>query len=488
MSATIELSQLPWLLIPTLLWALSFTVLYHNRRSLANRIFSLFLFTVALWLLAGVVFFTFPALLPRLLPLQMIAGSAFSLLFLLFTRAFVDEDYSVRLRDFAWALPTLYVICYAAALAASPSLFTAYADGVWIDGGRLHREPTIHYLLYSIGVITCSCAGLAVLLRGLLRTKEPFKRQRIVTVLVFIAVGFIGGFILNNVTTLAGHGGYEQLSVIPLLTAAAGVAVSLLRHKAWTIEHLLDIIEERNRVIEQELDMARLIQRKLLPQETPRLAGIGFHALYLPMDKVGGDYYDFREDGDSLDVIIADVTGHGVPGAFLAGITQAAFRFHHGAGMRGAALMERLDAMISARTVRSLFVTAALVRLNLGSRLLSYCRAGHCTPLLLRGADGAVIELHSSGKALGLTDKSGFEEKTIGVLPGDRVVIYTDGLVEARSASGEMFGEERLRETLKSARALPAEETCRFMVSALGAFTNGVPGEDDVTMVVIDIL
>ncbi len=477
-----------WFIVPMAMYTLSLTVFYHNRRSTANRFFSAFLFCGSTWLSIGLFYFAFKETAPRLIPVQMVFGSWACTAFYFFARAFAFEKYPFRALETFVLIPSAYITGYCLVLEIFTGPYESFASTVHFENGAIHRETTIHYLVYTAGILLCLLAGLWSLASAYRKTRDPLLRRRISTVMVFLAIGLFGAVFINNILAIIlGFRGFERYSLIPLLFSLSGIAVSLLRHKAWTIEYLMDIIEERNRSIESELDMARLIQQKLLPRGAPSVRGIDFHALYAPMDKVGGDYYDFYADGDRLDVIIADVTGHGIPGAFLAAITQTGFQFYEQMGITGAGLLDRLDSMISQKSVNSMFVTASVAHLDMGRRRITLSRAGHCIPILHRRSDDTIVELRGRGRALGI-GKGTFEEKTYPVASGDRIVLYTDGVEETASPAGEFFGTERIYRWLRDAGELGAGEACGSLMRSLESFAGNAQRDDDVTMVVIDIM
>ena len=208
-----------------------------------------------------------------------------------------------------------------------------------------------------------------------------------------------------------------------------------MRHRAWTIESLLDIIAERNREIEEELETARLLQRRLLPGGDLDAPGCRFGAAYIPMDKVGGDFYDHATADGSIRLFIADVSGHGLPGAFLATVTKVAL---DGITERPAAsgvLLKLNDSIIRA-TVNNNYVTAFYCIIDPGMRSLRYCSAGHLPQFLFRSRTGECLPMKTPGMPLGWFGGLSLQES--GSEPGDRL-ICPGGIVEC-TGGGEMYG------------------------------------------------
>jgi len=240
----------------------------------------------------------------------------------------------------------------------------------------------------------------------------------------------------------------------------------------------------RLRTEEVEFEQARAMQQILLPKSLPRLDGFGIAGMWQPARSVGGDYYDAIELGDGKAALcIADVAGKGMPAALLMASVQAAVKAIASADMPPRRLCDKVRNIVAGNLAGGTFITFFYALLDAGARTLTYCNAGHNPPLLVRG-DGGVERLATGGSVLGrLFRDESYEEATVTLAPGDRVVLFTDGVSEARRA-GEDFGDERLIDVVRSNRELPAEELQEKIVEAITAFTSGSFG-DDVTLVVI---
>ncbi len=210
------------------------------------------------------------------------------------------------------------------------------------------------------------------------------------------------------------------------------------------------------------------------------------------MDKIGGDYYDFHTTRDSLGILIADVSGHGIPGAFLASMTNMAFKQNVEKSQNCTELMSALDRILSAKSVKSMFVTATYLHLNLSDMKFECCNRGHCRPLLHRRQTGLVHEIGKKGPPLGIGMDS-FGEGTLEnqgeeLLSGDRFILFTDGIVEAISPDKEEFGEDRLREVIVESSLLNTHDLLNSIVDAHSSFIKGMERCDDMTLVIIDVL
>jgi sigma-B regulation protein RsbU (phosphoserine phosphatase) len=239
--------------------------------------------------------------------------------------------------------------------------------------------------------------------------------------------------------------------------------------------------ERERQAIDNELTTAREIQRSILPKEMPSVAGLRVSAGYDPASSVAGDLYDFLAvDESRAGVLVADVAGHGVPAALIASMVKIAFSSQARLAEDPAALLAEINAILR-RDVRRAFVTATYLWFDLTARRVTVCNAGHPPPLLLRG--GSFFELGGAGVLLGRFASARYTAVATDLQPGDRIVAFTDGIVEARNARDEQFGEERLRASI--ARSASIEELIAE-VHAWRAATD--PAEaDDLTVVVVEV-
>lgn len=243
----------------------------------------------------------------------------------------------------------------------------------------------------------------------------------------------------------------------------------------------------RNLEIEEHLETARLIQRKLLPAGPPVVRGFRMHALYLPMDKVGGDFYNIAQSGDSLSVFIADVSGHGLASSYLSLIAKMALE-NAGPGIPANQVLGNINGAIFRSTVKNNYVTAFFAEIDVKSRIMRYSGAGHLPPLVYRAGTGGFIELRTRGKPLGWFSSLALEEKSLQLEQGDRLVVYTDGITECMNRKREMFGEERFLGFIKSRRSLEPQEFTGALMDTLEQYCGSKNFEDDITLIVLDVL
>ncbi len=257
---------------------------------------------------------------------------------------------------------------------------------------------------------------------------------------------------------------------------------SLLRTRAYQ-----RIVEARNREIESELDIARLIIDRLLPQGAFDVSGYRFAASIIPMDTVGGDLYDCSIRGHFIDLFIADVSGHGLHAAFLSLITKMALESVTDRTLASRALYLVND-IIRRSTVKSNYVTAFLGIIDVRTNLLTFANAGHCPPLVYRQAAGEFFELRAKGMPLGWFRDVRIDEGTFHLRPGDRIVIYTDGITECMNGARELFGDDRLRSFIRDHAGAAPREFTEELLAALRDFSQSSDFDDDLTLMVFDVL
>jgi serine phosphatase RsbU (regulator of sigma subunit) len=235
--------------------------------------------------------------------------------------------------------------------------------------------------------------------------------------------------------------------------------------------------------LEVELQTALRIQQRFLPKALPNVANWEFEAYWQPALEVSGDFYDFVSlPDDRLGIVIGDVTGKGVPAALIMATTQSMLRTAAELFTSPGAILQRVNNLLVEHMEPLMFVTCCICVLDPTSGALTYANAGHLPPYV-QSARGAV-ELRATGMPLGLMPAMTYDERQAQLEPGDNLILYSDGLVEAHSMEGEMFGFARFRQAL----ATPADchEIIATLISDLGAFSgNNGNQEDDVTLVAL---
>ncbi|HEX9190004.1 MAG TPA: GAF domain-containing SpoIIE family protein phosphatase [Vicinamibacteria bacterium] len=237
--------------------------------------------------------------------------------------------------------------------------------------------------------------------------------------------------------------------------------------------------------IEDQLEVAREVQAGLLPGGPPDVPGYDIAAIALPTGAIGGDYYDYVPlEGGRLGVVVADVSGKGIPAALIMATFRAALRTEMRRHAEVPAVAAELNRVVMESRDASRFVTTVCGVLEQGSGLFTYVNCGHNPPLLLR-ASGEAETLQEGGPALGIIADQRFESGAVCVGPGDCLVLFTDGVVEPADGGDVEFGVERLAAAVRGAGQGRAEDALRSVIDATHGFSGRDEYEDDFTLVVL---
>ncbi len=238
--------------------------------------------------------------------------------------------------------------------------------------------------------------------------------------------------------------------------------------------------------IHREIEIAREVQERLLPRGGPRVAGLDYAGQCRPALTIGGDYFDYIDTPTGeVGFALGDIAGKGVPAALLMASLQASLRGLTAGGVGDLReLMGKLNALVYDATPKNRFATFVYVLYDAATRRVRLCSAGHNASLLLRA--GQPIEwIRPPGIALGLMRKAAYEQVEFSLAPGDRLMLYTDGVTEARDGAGDEYGEARLAELAFGFGALPAAESLRAVIADVDRFAGSTPQHDDLTAVVL---
>jgi serine phosphatase RsbU (regulator of sigma subunit) len=244
-------------------------------------------------------------------------------------------------------------------------------------------------------------------------------------------------------------------------------------------------LRTKQQLTDQEIRIAAGVQRSLLPGVPPALDGASVAGRCFPATNVGGDCFDYVADAEGrLVLFIADVAGHSISSALLMAMGRSTLRGQIAAGASPAAVLAATNhTMYGDLVTTELFITMFCARYDPRSGLLEYANAGHNTPLLCSGGD--VVELDADGVAIGILDAVDFEEGATTMAPGDRLLLYTDGVVEALDANDEQFGDARLHALMLADRGLTPARFVEHVYAAVGAHAAGAAQQDDITLVAL---
>lgn len=242
---------------------------------------------------------------------------------------------------------------------------------------------------------------------------------------------------------------------------------------------------EEKKEYEAEMEIAKRIQTGLLPGELPRIPGCSLAALHTPARAVGGDYYDaIPTSGGSLALVIADVSGKGVPAAILMANVRALVRTLVAEDPSPASVLDRVNRRIVEDTEPDRFVTLFYALVDPASGRVRYAGAGHDPPYRIR-ASGHLDTLDAGGPILGFLGDAAFEEGEFALEPGDALLLYTDGVTDTVDPKDRFFGAVRLTHTAAAASGRGAETILRKVAEKIGAFQAGAEPTDDSTLLVL---
>ena len=256
-------------------------------------------------------------------------------------------------------------------------------------------------------------------------------------------------------------------------------------HNHLMLRDARDQIAKQLASIRTELETARQIQLSILPREAPVLPGIDIAAHYSPMTSVAGDFYDFiKVDDHRLGIIIADVSGHGMPAALISSMLKIAFAEQADSAADPARLLSGLNQTLCGK-FKGHFVTAAYVFIDTEAKTLRYSGAGHPPMLMRTNFNGSCRELIENGLFLGSFPFAEYSAIEAPFQPGDWVLLYTDGVLEMNNANEEEFGIERLKLFLEMNASAPAKKLLDSTLAELAQWSAGREVEDDLTLLAI---
>ena len=319
-----------------------------------------------------------------------------------------------------------------------------------------------------------------------LATPDPLAAECLVPILGRTG-GLIGLIMLGQRQSEEPYSG-EDKHLLDSVAAQAGITLDNILLAKKMAERM-----EADRRVAREMEIAREVQARLFPQKLPVMKTLEYRGGCIPAREVGGDYYDFLQlPGDRLALVLADIAGKGVSGALLMANLQANLRSQCAIGSEDLQrVLTSVNRSFCENTGDSSYATLFFADYDDASRRLRYANCGHLPPLLLstgeeNGAAGIcrVQRLDPTSMVVGLFDNWKCEVAETKLAPGDTLVLYTDGITEARNSAGEEFGESRLVETLQNSCHLPVESLLRTVVKEVQQFTGGEQ-QDDITLVVV---
>jgi len=242
--------------------------------------------------------------------------------------------------------------------------------------------------------------------------------------------------------------------------------------------------------IQKELETARQIQQSILPESVPQMGGLDLAARYIPMAAVAGDFYDFIVlDNKRVGILVADVSGHGMPAALIASMLKIALAAQADHAAEPARVLQGLNQALCGKFQHH-YVTAAYALVDMEKRTLTYAGAGHPPLLLWGGTSAGVRDISENGLFLGRFDFATYSSVEVPLAPGDWGLLYTDGISETTNVAQVEFGTERFRQFLAAERNTSADQLADRLLEELSRWSARRRGEDlddDITMVAIHV-
>ena len=298
---------------------------------------------------------------------------------------------------------------------------------------------------------------------------------------VAVGLAVFGLFVLHAILT--------GLHLVPGRDVEPAGSLFFVCTLGYFVAHRIFAREESLVTIQKELQIAEQIQASILPRVVPRLAGIEISARYLPMSAVAGDFYDFFVlEGKQLGILIADVTGHGVPAALIASMLKVAFASQSAHAADPARVLAGLNQALCGKFEEH-FVTAAYLYVDLEAKIIRYAGAGHPPLLFSNRSNGDARSIEKNGFFLGMFPEAEYASLEMRLQRGDRYLLYTDGLPESKNVTGEEFGIIRCTKFLESNPRLNATALADGLLAEIArwsARTSGASQDDDMTLVVLD--
>jgi phosphoserine phosphatase RsbU/P len=284
----------------------------------------------------------------------------------------------------------------------------------------------------------------------------------------------------------------EFISLLASLAGQFAQAVTIV-HEIEAREHERKQKEQallHNARVMRDMEIAQQIQMSLLPASPPELAGIEIGGRCMSAAHVGGDYYDFfRRDEHTIDMLIADVSGHSVGAALIMAEVRTLLRALVNSSYNASSILQSLNTQLYDDLTRAeLFITMFYAKYSSATGRLSYANAGHNHPMICRKGQQACIELDAEGLIIGVKPSVVFEERVIELHKGDVLFFYTDGLTEAANPEGEMFENGRVCSHLRSVSHLPVKDIIDSFYRTVTEFTGSTTLQDDISIVVLKIL
>ena len=258
--------------------------------------------------------------------------------------------------------------------------------------------------------------------------------------------------------------------------------MSLLR-----LKNTHDELYEKNLIIKKELEYAKRLQQYIIPENFEFVSYPAVRGRYLPIADIGGDLFDcYIFDKHKTGIVIADVTGHGIPAALVMTMSKMIFSIYAPEYHEASGLMSKVNEEMRGLLLDMQYITAFYIIYDSQTGILNFTNAGHTRPLFYRRRTGKVMALDTNGLFVGIMDNTFYEEKSIRVEKGDRLILYTDGITEHKNEQKEEFGENRLARYVREHGDLHGDGFCDGLLEELEGFSALADRTDDIAFVYVE--
>jgi hypothetical protein len=357
-------------------------------------------------------------------------------------------------------------------------MIAAIAIGVVSSVGEVPIDPLLPKMLFGFGAI----AAIVLMLR----------KYDLLSTATALFGGTLISMTLPLMTVAQGHM-LRQLILVTALPLAAllvfGIAAMMTKREVvYTYEDLAPHVKrivERERV-KAEIDAANRIQAALLPVDAPEVSGAEFASHYRAATEIGGDYFDFLTmPSGEIGIAFGDVSGHGLTSGIVMAMAKSALLVQVGYDPSPRAVMNVLNDIVMRTAPKRILMTFFFGLLDPETQTLRFSSAGHLDPYVYRAATKRLESLSSWGFPLGVKRREPFGEHTVDFDSGDRLILYSDGLIEAIDDDGDPYGFERFEKTILGCGHMHAEDIKKTLLNSIRKFTRNRPPEDDQTLVVV---
>jgi serine phosphatase RsbU (regulator of sigma subunit) len=259
-------------------------------------------------------------------------------------------------------------------------------------------------------------------------------------------------------------------------------------HSLLRLKKTHDQLYEKNELIKKEMESARKVQQFIIPEDFSFISYPQVSATYLPMEDIGGDFYDcYQLENGNIGFLIADVTGHGIPAALVVTMSKMIFSIYAPRYSSAKQLLTRVNSEVFKLLLDYQYISAFYAIYDPKKKILRYSNAGHCLPLLYKKTTNKIKSLDTEqGFFVGMMEESFYMEKAVKIEKGDRLIMYTDGITEIQGKDKSEFGIEKLASYTVKNNNLTKDDFCLNLLNTINVFSNNAKKNDDIALLNIE--